>query len=133
MERQRSNEAVVMVHPFDSEEYETQQDYLDERNELIRDPETNLFILTNNPDETRRRLEGRAAGIISTREANPKPLMGWKLLSNILVPYSELAFCGAELHLTKENKPYTGCVLDAFRKITHSNKYIYFAGCWIGD
>ena len=133
MTKKKSREAIVMVHPFDSPKYETQQDYLEERDALLRGGEKDLYVLTNKVEETRERLGCREAGVISTEEANPKPRMGWKHLSRILRDYEEVVFCGAELHFKENGKPCNGEVLDVFQKIKHSNKYIYFACCWIGD
>ena len=129
MTKQTQKQAIVMVHPFDSQYYETQGDYLEERENILKGDE-DLYILINKVEETRRRLYQRKVNIISTEECNPKPRMGWKELSRILKDYPEVVFCGAELHLKENGKPYTGCVLDAFEKTQVQNKWIYLAGCW---
>lgn len=125
--------AFVMVHPFDDALYEAQPDYIEERDAILRS-ESDLYVLTCDVPHTREALGGRKAGVISTEQAcNPKPKMGWRLLSKTFEGYDELIFCGAELHLGADGRPYTGCVLDAFEKVSHPNKWIYLAACWAGE
>ena len=122
---------VVLVHPFDSESYDSQPDFCNARERLVRG-DSQLVILTNRPNETRKRIGKRDCEIIETKEFDPEPLCGWTDLSRRLQQYDRpVHVCGAELYLNQNGVPYRGCVFVAYERIDVKSKRIALDNCWI--